>query len=75
MGVGIGKEGRGSWILKSLAKKVVFSIPRGKHQISPLLAPPGKKFKKIPYCLPLEKILPTLMWEQFIFITKQVSVT
>ena len=30
------------WILKLLAKKVVFSISRGKNQISPLLAPPGK---------------------------------
>ena len=30
------------WILKSLAKKVFFSIFRGKKQISPLLAPAGK---------------------------------
>jgi len=40
------------WILKLLAKKVVFSISRGKKQISPLLAPPGKAFVKIPYWSP-----------------------
>jgi len=49
------------WILKLLAKKVIFSISMGKKQISPLLAPPGKNFGKIPYCPPLEKILPTPM--------------
>jgi len=31
------------WILKLLAKKVVFSISRDKKQISPLLAPPFGK--------------------------------
>jgi len=51
MGVGGGWHGWGlglPWILKLLAKKVVFSISRGKKQISPLLPP-------------LEKILPTPM--------------
>ena len=50
-----------SWILKWLAKIVVFSISRGKNQISLLLAPPGKNFGKIPSCPPLEKILLTPM--------------
>jgi len=47
--------------LKSLAKKVVFSISRGKNQISPLWAPSGKNFGKIPYFPPSGKILPTPM--------------
>ena len=55
MGVGKG-GGRGealpSWFLKLLAKKVVFSISKGKNQISPRLAPPGKNFGKIPYWSP-----------------------
>jgi len=37
-------------IVKLLAKKFVFSIWRGKNQISPFLAPPGKHFGKITYC-------------------------
>jgi len=47
--------------VKLLAKKVAFSISRGKNQISPLLALPGKNFGKISYWPLLEKILPTLM--------------
>jgi len=35
--------------LKLLAKKVVFSISRGKNQISQLLAPLEKNFGKILY--------------------------
>jgi len=63
MGVGRGeREALAPWILKLLAKKVVFSISRGKKQISPLLAPPGKNFGKIPYWPPLEKIFPTPMY-------------
>jgi len=76
LSMGVGRGGRGRpWpprILKLLAKKVVFSISRGKNQISPLLAPPGKNFGKIPYWPPLEKIFPTPMvlsimtaWAQF----------
>ena len=46
MGVGRG-GGRGGalpfWILKLLAKKVVFSISRGKNQISPCVPPPLEK--------------------------------
>jgi len=41
-------------------KKLFFSISRGKKKISPLLAPLGKNFGKIPTA-PLEKILPTSM--------------
>jgi len=72
MGVGRGeREALAPWILKLLAKKVVFSISRGKKQISPLLAPPGKNFGKIPYC-PLEKILPTPMVRTIVmFIASQ----
>jgi len=59
MAMGVGRGAGGAlaslWILKLLAKKVVFSILRGKKQISPLLAPPGKIFGKIPYCLPWKK--------------------
>ena len=50
-GMGVGREAGGPspfWILKCLAKKVVFLVLRGKNQISPLLAP-------------LENILPTPM--------------
>jgi len=36
------------WILKVLTKKVFFSISRGKHQLSPFLAPPWKKFWENP---------------------------
>ena len=54
-----GKHHPGFW--NYLQKKVVFSISSGKKQISPLLAHPGKSFGKIPYCPPLEKILPTPM--------------
>ena len=55
MGVGRGRQGwalapPGFWNYKQ--KKVVFSISRGKKQISPLLAPPGKNFGKIPYLPP-----------------------
>jgi len=35
------------WILKILAKKVVFLVLSGKKQISPFLAPPWKNFGKI----------------------------
>jgi len=53
MGVGRGAGGLAPyWILKLLAKKGCFSISRGKKQISPLLAPPGKNFGKVPYCPP-----------------------
>jgi len=49
MGVGRGCRGeRLPRILKISAKKVVFSISRGKNQISPLLALPWKNFGKIP---------------------------
>jgi len=58
-------EGRGPqlpWILKLFAKKVVFSISRGKKQISSLLAPPWKKcWENSLLPPPLEKILPTPM--------------
>jgi len=50
--MGVGREGKAPWILKLLAKKVVFSISRGKKQILSLLAPPGKNLGKTPYCLP-----------------------
>jgi len=44
----VGGEGQGGlsalWILKLLAKKVVFSISMGKNQTSPLLPPPWYKF-------------------------------
>jgi len=39
------------WILKLLAKKVVFPISRGKNQISPLLVP-RKKFWENPLLAP-----------------------
>ena len=53
MGVGRGAgEPWPPWILKSLAKKVVFSSSSRKNQISPLLAPLGKNFGKIPYWPP-----------------------
>ena len=61
--MGVGREARGPrlpWILKLLAKKVVFSISRGKNQSSPLLAP-WKNFGKIPNWPPLETIFPTPM--------------
>jgi len=45
----------GVWILKLLAKNVVFSSSRGKNQISPLLGPPEKKFGKILYCPPWKR--------------------
>jgi len=44
--MGVGRGSRGAlppYILKLLAKKVVFSILRGKNQSSPLLTPPWKK--------------------------------
>jgi len=47
MGVGRGALAP-SWILKFLAKKVVFLVSSGKNQISPLLAPPGKIEEKNP---------------------------
>jgi len=46
---------------ETISKKVFFSISRGKNQISPLLAFPGKKFGKISYWPPWKKILPTPM--------------
>jgi len=55
LAMGVGKWAGGfwpPWILKLLAKKVVFSISRGKNQISPLFAPPDKNFGKFPYCPP-----------------------
>jgi len=51
MGVGTGGQGP-PLILKLLAKKVVFSISGGKKQISPLLAPPWKKFWENPPLAP-----------------------
>ena len=65
MGVGRGGSRRGlaPWILKLLAKKVVFSISRGKNQISPRLTPLEKILGKSPTGPPLEKILPTPMVE------------
>jgi len=36
-------------------KWLFFQFSRDKNQISPLLAPPGKKFGKIPYCPPPRK--------------------
>jgi len=51
--MGVGREGaRPPWILKLLAKKVVFPISRGKKQISPLLRPPWKKFWENPQLSP-----------------------
>jgi len=47
MGVERGVKGS-PWILKLLAKKVVFSISGGKKQILPLLAPPWKFLGKSP---------------------------
>jgi len=35
-----------------ISKKRLFSISRGKKQISPLLAPPWKKFWEIPLLAP-----------------------
>jgi len=49
------------WILKILAKKVVFLVLSGK-KISPLLTPAGKIFEKSPSD-PLKKILPTPVHE------------
>jgi len=43
------------WILKLLAKKVVFSISRGKNQISPLLTPLEKILSNPPTCPPWKK--------------------
>ena len=57
-----GRVGLSPWILKWLAKKVVFSISRTENQISPLLAQPWKKFWENPLLPPpLEKILPKPM--------------
>jgi len=61
MGVERGVKGS-PWILKLLAKKVVFSISGGKKQILPLLAPPGN-FWENPLLAPMEKFLPTPMLE------------
>ena len=56
MGVGRGAGGPWPpWILKLLAKKVVFSLSRGRNQISPRLAPPERILGKSPTGLPLEK--------------------
>ena len=71
MGVGRG-GGRGGlgppWILKLLAKEYCFFfISRGKKQISPLLATPGKILEKFPSGPPLEKILPTPMSVAYLF--------
>jgi len=43
-----GAGGISPWILKYLAKNVVFVVLSGKKQISPLLATIWKKFGKIP---------------------------
>jgi len=43
-----------------MSKKSFFSISRGKKQISPLLAPPWKKFWENPLLPPQQKILPTI---------------
>jgi len=67
MGVGRGAGGpTPPWILKLSAKKVVFSISRGKKQISPLLAPLEKFWENPLLPPPLEKFLPTSMVEQTI---------
>ena len=53
MGVGRGsREALTPWILKLLAKKVLFSISRGKNQISPFLALPWKKVWEYPLLAP-----------------------
>jgi len=58
-----GGQGRGKppWILKILAKKVVFPISRGEKQISPLLAPSWNKFWENPLLPFPGKKLPTPM--------------
>jgi len=45
-----GGQGRGvaPWILKLLAKKIVFLVLNGKKQISPFLTLPGNIFEKSP---------------------------
>ena len=61
MGVGWGGQGVPfpPWILKLIAKNIIFSISRGKKQISPLLAPPWKNLWENPLLAPLEKVPPT----------------
>ena len=54
---GVGRGGRGEpWPplhFEIISKKrLVFQFRGVKKQISPLLAPPGKNFGKIPYCSP-----------------------
>jgi len=44
-----------SWILKILAKKLVFLVLSGKEQISPLLDPVKKVLKKFPSGSPWKK--------------------
>jgi len=60
------------WILKLLAKKIVFSISRAETQISPLLAPPGKNFGKILYWPPWKKSSrsPWIAVEKFLTFAK-----
>jgi len=54
--MGVGKGGLGPpWILKLLAKKVIFSISRGKKQMSPLLAPLEEILGKSPTAPPWKK--------------------
>jgi len=65
MGVGRGGARRGLafLVLEIISKKVVFSISRGKNQISTRLTPLEKILGKSPTGPPLEKILPTPMVE------------
>jgi len=46
------RGGKAPLDFETISKKVVFSISRGKNQISPLLAPPWKKFWENPLLLP-----------------------
>jgi len=56
MGVGKGGQGHHSWILKYLAKKVVFLVLSGKNKYRYFWSP-LEKFWKNPLVPPLEKIL------------------
>jgi len=56
--MGVGRGGRGALaplVFELLAKKVVFSLSRGRNQSSPRLAPPERILGKYPTGLPLEK--------------------
>jgi len=63
MDVGSGGRRRGLIPLdfETFSKKVAFLASSGKNQISTILATPLEKISKIPWCPPLEKILPTRM--------------